>query len=105
MTTSWRSTSNSMFSPRQRGKPNDCHSVGHPAMITGSVRIRPDLARFRTEPVIMAGGAPVDDGSEVVRLVGLVVGVGVDGVRRMACELPTGWARNMPIRAAGNLVC
>jgi hypothetical protein len=31
-----------------------------------------------------------DDDSEVVRLVGLVVGVGVDGVRRMACELPTG---------------
>ena len=36
--------------------------IGHSAaVITSSVRIRPDLAAFRTEPVIMAGGVAVGD--------------------------------------------
>jgi hypothetical protein len=32
-------------------------------VITGSVRIRPDLAAFRTEPVIMAVGVAAEAGS------------------------------------------
>jgi hypothetical protein len=57
--------------------------------VSGS-RTSADMPDVRSHPVVPERHCLTDDDSKVVRLVGLVVGVGVDGVRRMACELPTG---------------
>ena len=80
------------------------------AVITGSVQIRPDLAAFRTEPVIMAVGWPL--GPDLVPIptaatvnhqtARLLNGIATDGVRggRSGCEVERAGAQTCRSRAA-----